>query len=135
MAIRKADYFKTMVPNRAGQGARVLRTLKGDGVNLLAVLAFPSGGRAQIDLVPQNSGKLRRAARKAGISLGPRKTVFLIEGGDRIGAVADVIQKLAAARINATAMAAARAGNGRYGALLWVKPRDVAKAARALGAR
>ena len=135
MAIRKADYFKTMVPNRAGQGARILRTLKGDGVNLLAVLAFPSGGRAQIDLVPQNSGKLRRAARKAGISLGPRKTVFLIEGGDRIGAVADVIQKLAAARINATAMAAARAGNGRYGALLWVKPRDVAKAARALGAR
>jgi hypothetical protein len=132
--IRKADYFKTMIPNRAGQGARVLAALRAEGVNLLAVLAFPSGGQAQIDLVPQSSGALRRAARKAGLRLSARKTVFLIEGDDKIGAVAGVIQKLADARINATAMAAARAGGGRYAGLLWVKQRDVGRAARALRA-
>ena len=133
--IRRVDYFKTMVPNRTGQGARALGKLKAAGVNLLAVLAFPSGGRAQFDLVPEDAAALRRAARKAGLQLGPRKTVFLIEGSDRIGVIAAVLQKLAKARINVRATAAARAGGGRYGGLLWVKPRDVGRTARALGAK
>jgi hypothetical protein len=30
---------------------------------------------------------------------------------------------------------AVTAGRGRFGMILWVKPRDVAKAAKALGAR
>jgi hypothetical protein len=63
------------------------------------------------------------------------KPVFLVEGGDRPGAVAGVLARLAAARINVTAVAAARAGGGRYGGLLWVKPKDVGKAARVLKAR
>jgi hypothetical protein len=33
-----------------------------------------------------------------------------------------------------TALDAVTAGAGRYGAMFWVKPRDVAKAARILGA-
>lgn len=133
--VRKVPYFKTMIPNRAGQGARVLRALKDAGVNLLAVLGFPAGGGSQLDLVPQNRAALTRAARKAGIRLSGPKPVFLIEGGDRPGAVADVLAKLAAARINVSAIAAARAGGGRYGGFLWVKPRDVGKAARVLKAR
>lgn len=133
--IRKVPYFKTLVPNRAGQGARVLATLKDAGVNLLAVLGFPAGGGAQLDLVPQDRGALTRAARKAGIRLSGPKPVFLIEGGDRPGAVADVLAKLAAARINVTAVAAARAGGGRYGGFLWVRPGDAARAARVLRAR
>ncbi|HLB36395.1 MAG TPA: hypothetical protein VJL31_07485 [Gemmatimonadales bacterium] len=133
--IRKVPYFKTMVPNRAGQGARLLGALKDQGVNLLAVLGFPARGGAQIDLVPQNRTALTRAARKAGIRLSGPKPVFLVEGGDRPGAVAGVLARLAAARINVTAVAAARAGGGRYGGLLWVKPKDVGKAARVLKAR
>ena len=42
--------------------------------------------------------------------------------------------KLGAAKINVTAVSAVTAGMGRYGAILWVKPRDVNKAAAALGA-
>lgn len=134
-AVRKVPYFKTMIPNRAGQGARVLGALKDAGVNLLAVLGFPAGGGAQLDLVPQNRGALTRAARKAGIRLSGPKPVFLVEGADKPGAVADVLAKLAAARISVTAIAAARAGGGKYGGLLWVKPGDVARATRALRAR
>jgi hypothetical protein len=40
---------------------------------------------------------------------------------------------LADAKINITALQAVCAGAGRYGALLFVKPRDVKKAAKALG--
>jgi hypothetical protein len=42
--------------------------------------------------------------------------------------------KLADAKINVTAIDAVSAGGGRYGAILWVKPKDVVKAAQALGA-
>ncbi len=45
------------------------------------------------------------------------------------------LDKLADARINVVATDAVTAGKGRYGAILWVKPKDVAKAARVLGAR
>src|SRR5574341_737795 len=97
-AVRKVPYFKTMIPNRAGQGAKVLGALKDAGVNLLAVLGFPAGGGAQLDLVPQNRAALTKAARKAGIRLSGPKPVFLVEGSDRPGAIADVLAKLAAAR-------------------------------------
>ncbi len=133
--IRKVPYFKTLVANRAGQGARVLGALSEAGVNLLAVLGFPEAGRAQLDLVPEDRAAFTRAARRAGIRLSGPKPVFLIEGDDRPGAMAAVLAKLARARINVTAAAAARAGGGRYGALLWVRRRDVAKAAKALAAR
>ena len=133
--IRKVAYYKTLVPNRTGQGAKVLGALGEAGVNLLAVLGFPEAGRAQLDLVPEDRAAFSRAARRAGIRLSGPTPVFGIAGDDRPGAVAAVLAKLARARINVTAAAAARAGGGRYGALLWVKRRDVAKAARALRAR
>ena len=41
---------------------------------------------------------------------------------------------LADVGINVTAIDAVGAGAGRYGAILWVKPRDVNKAAKTLGA-
>jgi len=42
--------------------------------------------------------------------------------------------KLGAAKVNVTAVSAVCAGMGRYGGIFWVKPRDVAKAASAVGA-
>jgi hypothetical protein len=37
--------------------------------------------------------------------------------------------------VNITALDAVAAGEGRYGAILWVKPTDVRKAAKVLGAK
>jgi hypothetical protein len=133
--VRKVSYCYTMVPNRPGSGARVLRALADAGVNLLAYSGFPSGGRAQLDFVPEDAGALQRAAKRAGIRLSARKTAFLISGTDRVGACASVVGKLAKAKINITAMDGLIAGGGRWGALLWVKPRDVTRAARVLGAK
>ncbi len=67
------------------------------------------------------------------MKLSDKKTAFLVEGDDRIGAAAGVLDKLAAAKINVTALDAVRGGGGRYGAIIWVKPGDVDKAAKALG--
>ena len=70
-----------------------------------------------------------------GVRLGPRKTAFLIQGDDRVGALTRVLDTLAKARINVTAMDAVTAGKKRYGAIFWVKPKDVGRVSRLLHAR
>jgi hypothetical protein len=133
--VRKVDYFYVMVANRAGQGARVLDALAAEGVNLLAFSGFPSGGMGQLDLVPEKSARLVRAANKLGLKLSKKKTGFLLEGKDRVGAMTKPLGKLAKGGISITAMDAVVAGKGRYGAIFWVKPKDVARTAKLLSAR
>jgi hypothetical protein len=133
--VRKVDYFYVMVPNTAGQGSKILAGLAAAGVNLLAFSGFPSKGKGQIDLVPENSTKLRRAARKMKLKLSKRKSGFLLQGKDRVGAMTKLLKTLAAAKINVTAMDAVVSGGGRFAAIFWVKPKNVARAARLLRAR
>ncbi len=133
--IRKVAYYYTVVPNRPGAGAKILRALREAKVNLLAFSGFPEQGGAQLDFVPEVRAAFLNAARRAGVKLSARKTGFLVTGDDRVGACSRVLDKLAAARINLVAMDAVTAGKGRFGALFWVRPAEVAKAARALGAR
>jgi hypothetical protein len=134
--VKKVSYCYPIVPNRAGQGARVLSELSSAGVDLLAYSGFPVGrGRSQLDLVVDDMGALRRVARRNGWRLSKVKKGFLIQGSDRVGAVNRHLQRLADAKINVVAADGVAAGQGRYGMILWVKPRDYARAARALGAR
>jgi hypothetical protein len=132
--IRKVSYYYTTISDKPGEGARLLETLKGAGVNLLAFHAFPSARKAQIDFVPSDAARFTTAAASAKIKLSKPKTAFLLEGDDRVGALAGVLGRLGAAKINVTAVTGVCAGTGRYGAIVWVKPRDVDKAATALGA-
>jgi len=131
--IQKVDYFYTMVPDKPGEAARMLAVLQEAGVNLLVFSGFPEGRRGQLDFVPADAGAFRQAAKKAGWKLtGPRRA-FLLQGDDRVGAVAETLGRLAAAKINVTAIDAVCAGAGRYGAILWVPQRDVGRAAKVLG--
>jgi hypothetical protein len=134
-SIRKVDYYSMKVKNRPGAAASLLNALKVAGVNLLAFTGFPSGGGAQVDFIPQNRARFVKAARKAKLKLSPRKTVFLVQGSDRVGALTRIASKLAAARISLTALDAVTAGQGRYGAIFWVKKQNVARASRLLKAR
>jgi hypothetical protein len=134
-SVRTVEYHYATVSDEPGEGHRILSALQDSGVNLLAVLGFPlEGGRAQVDLVPEDPGALKDAAAAAGITLSGPKQAFLVLGDDRVGAVAEVTAKLAEASINITAIAAAAAGAGRYGMILWVAPADHVRAAEALGA-
>jgi hypothetical protein len=132
--ITVAQYFYLDAANRPGEAARVLGVLRDEGVNLLALSGFPAGRRAQVDLIPEDPASLRAAARRRGWRLTGPKKVFLITGEDRIGAMAGVAEKLAAAKINIVATQAVATAPGMYGALLWVAPADVRRAAKALGA-
>jgi len=132
--VRKAEYYSMKVSNRPGAGAKMLEALKADGVGLLAFTGFPVRGGVQVDFIPQNGTAFRRAAKRAGWKVSARKAVFLVSGDDRVGALTGVLGKLAAARISMTALDAVIAGGGRYGAMFWVKNKDVARTARLLRA-
>ena len=133
--VKKVSYCYLMVSNRAGQGTKVLEALRDAGVDLLAYSGFPSKGKAQLDLIPENMAALRRVARTRGWRLSKVKKGFLIQGSDKLGAVHRHIARLAERKISIVAADAVAAGKGRYGMILWVKPKDYARAARALRAK
>jgi len=132
-AIRLVDYFYIELSDRPGEGARALGVLKEAGVHLNAFHAFPQGRRAQLDFVPSDSGAFKAAARMAKWKITGPKKAFVIEGEDRTGALVDYFAKLGDAKINVTAASAIAAGAGRFGAILWVKQRDVKRATNVLG--
>ncbi|OGL09790.1 MAG: hypothetical protein A3I17_05925 [Candidatus Rokubacteria bacterium RIFCSPLOWO2_02_FULL_72_37] len=131
--IRTVDYYYVTVPDKPGEGARVLAALRDAGVNLLAYSGFPAARRSQLDFVPADAAAFRAVAKGLKLKVTGPKRAFLVDGADRVGAVADILGKLADARINVTAMDAVCAGGGRWGAILWVAPKDVKKTAALLG--
>src|SRR5262249_29624270 len=133
--VSRVEYCAITVDDKAGEGAQLGNQLAKEGVNLLAVSAFPiGGGKTQVDLVPEHADALTKAARKLNLTFGPPKACFYIQGTDRPGAVAEILGRLGNARINVRASLGTCAGGNRYGALLWVAPNDVEAATRALGA-
>jgi len=133
--IRRIDDFYLTMSDKPGEAARVLAALQAAGVNLLGITVLPHGARkSQLDLIPEDIGALRRAARTAGLKLSRMKTGFLIQGEDRPSAVADIANTLAEANIDIVSVQVFCAGSGRYGGMLWVRSPDLRRAAKALGA-
>lgn len=131
--ICRVDYFYVMVPDKPGEAACILRGLRDAGVNLNAFSGFPEGRKGQLDFIPSDTDLFTKAAKKMGLVLSKKKTAFLIQGEDQPGAVAAILEKLAAAKINIVSMQGICTGAGRYGGLLWVNKADVKKTAKALG--
>ena len=131
--VRQIAYFYMEVPNKVGEDAKMLQTLKEAGVNLVAFSGFPAGRRAQLDFFPADPAAFKGVAKANRWKLIGPKRGFLVQSDDRIGAVADLIGKLAAENVSVIALDAVSV-DGRYGALCWVAPRDIKKAAKVLGA-
>ena len=131
--VRLVEYFYVKVRDKAGEAARLLHALEEAGVNLLAVSGFPQGKNAQLDFIPDDAAAFKQAAKKAKWKLVGPKRGFLAQGDDRVGAIADLLERIAAAKINVTAIDAVSAG-GRYGAIFWVAAKDVKKTASLLSA-
>jgi hypothetical protein len=133
--IRRVEYFYLQVDDRPGEGAEVLGKLKDTGVNLLSFTAFPTaGGKAQLTIVPERPDAFLAAARNAGLTHSAKKECFLVQGEDHVGAVYDVLKRLAESKINCVASNGGSAPGGGYSLVVFVKPGDLAGAAKALGA-
>ena len=131
-SIRVVEYFYAAAPDKPGEAARLLYSLEEAGINLLAFSGFPQGRRSQLDFIPADPAAFKQVARRAKWKLVGPKRGFLVSGDDRVGAVAELLERLGAAKINVTAIDAVCA-DGRYGAIFWVAPKDVKKTATLLG--
>lgn len=131
--IRTVQYFKVQIGDKPGTLAGVLAPLRAAGVNLLAVHAFPRSRRTQVDVVPEDPTAFKNVAKMHKLKIQGLKMCLLVDGDDRPGALADLTDRLGSAKINMTAITGLCAGQGRFGAILWVNPRDVKKAAKVFG--
>ncbi len=91
-----------------------------------------SPGQRAIRFFPEDPAAFKQAAKRAKWRVVGPKRGFLVQGDDRVGAAAELLERLGAARINVTAIDAVSV-NGRYGAIFWVAPKDVKKTAALLG--
>lgn len=131
--IRRVEHYSVSIRDKVGEGARVLGALRDRGVNLIAVWGYPRGaGKAQLELIPENASAFEAAAKQAKLRL-KKSTAFHITGEDHPGVIADVLKKLAEAKISVGAAQAICAGAGRYGAVLFLSPSGTKKAATILG--
>jgi hypothetical protein len=133
--IRMVEYAYVTAANRPGEAARILEALRDANVNLLAFSGFPQGrNRAQIDVVTDNIAGLKATAKRHKWKLSRIKRAFLAQGADEVGAALPAIAKIAGAKINVIAADAVAAGDGRFGMLFWVAPRNYRRAAKLLEA-
>ena len=133
--IRKVSYTYVTVASRPGEAARILEALRDANVNLLAFSGFPQGrNKAQIDLVTEDIDGLKAVAKRHKWRLSRTKRAFLAQGTDEVGAAAAPLARIAQAKINVIAADAVAAGEGRFGMLFWVEPRDYNRAAKLLEA-
>ena len=132
--IVKVDRFYVDIPNKAGEGARILALLAGAKVRLVALWAYPLGGgqTTRLELVPADSAAFKAATKKAKIKFNKDAASFHIVGKDKTGVLASALAKLAAIGVNIRAVQAVSAGS-RFGSLVEVEAGDVRKAAKALG--
>jgi hypothetical protein len=129
----KLEFYSVVVRNKPGKGARLLSAFKEAGVNFVGIWGYPVGrSKSRIDLVAEDAALLKKVAKQLKIDLGKKLTAFHITGEDHPGAVAEVLAKLAAKKINVYAVQALCAGAGRFGALVQVDQDAVKKAAKAL---
>ena len=132
----KAQYCYVTTGNRAGAAAAVLGSLKEGGVSLAGFLGFPTKrGKAQLDLVAENLGSIKKIAKTEAWKLSKPKRCFIVQGADEVGAVEQPLSALAAANVNVIAASAVVSGNGRFGMVVWVKKKDYARAAKLLAAK
>lgn len=132
--IVEVDHYSASIMNKIGEGARILGALRDAGVNFTAMWAYPSGsGKAQLEMIPEDSSRLVKAAKEVGLALGKKQQAFFASGEDRPGAVAELLAKLAAEDVNVGAVQAVCAGAGRYGVVIFLPQKEIRKAAKALG--
>ncbi len=133
--IKQVSYYMGTIPDKVGEGARILKAFQEAGVSFLAVLGYRRTARSAefVLVVEDGAPNLAPSAKKAGLVLGRKQKAFLVQGEDRPGAAAEALDKLASARINVISYHGVCSGQGRYGALVAVEPGDFRKAAKALG--
>ena len=135
LTVRTVEYFYTRVEDEPGKAYDLLAQLASEEVNLLAFSAVPYGPHhVELTIFPEDPDDLIRAAEKLGWVLSGPQHACLVQGDDRLGALADMQRKLIAAGVDVYASTGVTDGQGHFGYVIYVKEADYQMAANALGA-
>jgi hypothetical protein len=132
--ISRVEYFHTSVQDRPGEAYKMLSQLSGLGINLLAFTAIPVGPTVtQLTIFPENPAIMKNEASRAGLYLEGPYSALLVQGDDKLGALADIHLKVYEANVNVYSASGVSDGRGGFGYIVYVKAEDFEKAAVALG--
>ena len=130
---RKVQYFYATVEDKPGAAFSLLAKLAESKVNLLAFSATPTGpNNTQVVLFPEDPAALAVVAEQSNLVLTGPQNAFLIQGDDRLGALAEIHQILADAKVNVYNSTGVTDGRGGYGYIIYVRPEDIERAAHVL---
>ncbi len=133
--IKQVQYFYTTTADRPGEGFRVLSLLADIGINLLAFTAVPSGPmRTQLTLFPEDPARMKNEGERAGLRLEGPNSALMVQGDDKLGALAEVHRKLYEAEINVYASSGIADPNGSYSYIMYVQQSEMDKAIQLLEA-
>jgi hypothetical protein len=125
----KATQITVAAQSKPGVLAKVSRALAQAGVNIVAICAGESAGRGKIRLIVSDGARAKAALAAAKIRCA-EEAALLLSLDDRPGALAEVAERLAAAKINIKCAYATVGSGGKVQVVVVVANPD--KAERAL---
>ena len=133
LTVRDVEYFYTRVANEPDKAYELLAQLAAEEVNLLAFSAVPFGGdHIELTLFPDRSDTFMQAVAKLGWTLSAPQHAVLVQGDDRMGALADIHRCLSEAGVRIYASTGVTDGTGHYGYVIYFREDDHLRATRAL---
>jgi hypothetical protein len=131
--VQAVSYFYATVHNRPHDASSLLSELVEAGVSLLAFAAIPIGPEhTQLVLFPDDPQRLTQIADTVGFALTGPQRAFLVQGDDRLGAIADIYRKLSEVEVSVYASTGVTDGRGGFGYILYVRPESFGRAEEAL---
>ncbi len=135
VSVHRVRYYYATVEEVPGQTYGVLSQLAACGVDLLAFTAAPVGPKhVQWSLFPADTKEFENVAHDIGLPVIAVQDAILVQGDDRLGALADLHERLSRANVEVYATSGVTAGGDRFGYVIYVKPDEIDAAADALGA-
>ena len=131
MAVKLVDCFFWVVEDKTGVLAQFARRLRDEKINLRGLWGYTNDlGKGRIGCVPQNSKKFLDSAKRLRL-ITVQRTALHVSGPDKVGSLCKVLDVLEAAKVNIDTIDG-MGFRGRFGAYIWVDPKDVEKVAKAL---
>lgn len=131
--VRRVEYFYITVRGEPDDAFDLLNHLAEQGVNLLALNTLPIGPETmQLTLFPDDPMRLKNAALAAKIALDGPHSALLVQGEDRVGALARLHTRLHHAGVNVYASNAVVDGVGKFGYVLYLRSEDADRALAAV---
>lgn len=130
VTIRSAPYFYARVEGDPDAAYDWLEDLSNEEVDLLAFSAVPYGpNHVELTIFPRKPAALQASGLAHGTDLAGPYHALMVQGDDRLGALAGVHQSLRDAGVRVYASTGVTDGGGRFGYLVYVREQDFEAAA------